>query len=143
MRITQTNLPTLNDSLPLALKSKYATQGFLDHLFGGGNDSGPGVTAVVGAGCDRSDWLSVLVDCIPQRLVLIDSLPEDYRKFEKSASWIDTLISHMDYVRVARDLGTSHRFPPKIVPSCSSALSMLFTAPCRRTLRIPKFRPFR
>ncbi|HWZ26193.1 MAG TPA: hypothetical protein VN037_13000 [Verrucomicrobiae bacterium] len=75
MRITQITLLTLNDSLPLALKSKYATQGFLDQLFGHRNDSGFGATAVVGAGCDRSDWLPLLVDCIPQRLVLILRFP--------------------------------------------------------------------
>jgi hypothetical protein len=71
LRITQTNLPALNDSLPLALKSEYATQGFLDQLFGHRNDSGLGVTAVVGASCDGTNWLSLLVDCIPQRLVLV------------------------------------------------------------------------
>jgi hypothetical protein len=37
--------------------------------------SGSGVTAVVGAGRDRSDWLSLLVDCVPQRLVLILRFP--------------------------------------------------------------------
>jgi hypothetical protein len=52
--------------VPLALKSEYATQGFLDQLFGRRDDSGLGVTAVVGAGCDRSDWLPLLVDRVPQ-----------------------------------------------------------------------------
>ena len=68
-------LPRLNDALPLALKSEYATQGLLDHVFGRGNASGCGVAAVVGAGRYDSDWLPVLVDSVPQRLVLIlDSL---------------------------------------------------------------------
>jgi hypothetical protein len=75
LHITQSNPPTLNHSLPLALKSKYATQGFLDHLFGGGNDSGLGVTTVVGAGCHGANWLPLLVDCVPQRLVLVFGFP--------------------------------------------------------------------
>jgi hypothetical protein len=103
LRITQTNLPTLNDPLPLALKSEYATQGFLDQLFGHRNDSGLGVTAVVGASCHRSDWLPLLVDCLPQRLVLVLGFPAvGSRKFEKSTSSINGSISHVDYFRVAR-----------------------------------------
>jgi hypothetical protein len=65
-----------NQALQLELKSKYATQSFLDHLFGRRNDSGLGLAAVVGAGCHGSDWLSLLVGGVPQRLVLIhDPLP--------------------------------------------------------------------
>jgi hypothetical protein len=75
LRITQINLLTLNDSLPLALKSRYATQDFLDQLYGHRNDSGLGVTAVVGASCYGANWLPLLVDCIPQRLVLVLGFP--------------------------------------------------------------------
>ena len=70
------NLLRLKNAQPLELKSAYAAQGLLDYLFGRRNDSGFDVTAVVGASCHRSDWLPLLVDCVPQRLVLIlDSLP--------------------------------------------------------------------
>ena len=53
------------------LRSSYATQGLLDHFLGRRNDSGPGVTAVVGARRNRSDRLPLLVGGVPQRLVLI------------------------------------------------------------------------
>ena len=75
LRITQTSLPTLNNLLPLALKSGYATKDFLDQLFGHRNNSGLGFTAVVGAGGHGANWLSLLVDRLPQRLVLISRFP--------------------------------------------------------------------
>jgi hypothetical protein len=80
------NLPQLKNAQPLALKSEYATQGLLDHLFGRRNVSGCGVATVVGAGCYGSDRVPLLVGCLPQRLVLILQFPasEFRRKFECS-----------------------------------------------------------
>lgn len=61
----------LSNAPSLELRSSYATQGLLDHFLGRRNDSGPGVTAVVGARRNRSDRLPLLVGGVPQRLVLI------------------------------------------------------------------------
>jgi len=66
------------NALRLELKSTYATQGLLDHLFHLRNFGGCGVAAVVGARRDNSDWVFLLVGGVPQRLVLIlASLPID------------------------------------------------------------------
>jgi hypothetical protein len=77
--------PRFNNALPQELKSGYATQSLLDYVFRRRNDSGFGVTAVVGSGCHRSDRLPLLVGGVPQRLVLIlDSLLVGLPEISKS-----------------------------------------------------------
>ena len=87
MRYANQGFRNCINALLLELKSEYATPGLLDYVFHPRNSSGRGATAVVGFGRDNSDWLPMLVGGVPQRLVLILSLPPAGLRFTLISDW--------------------------------------------------------